>query len=50
MGDQLMQIANDTGYEAAPFGIGSYAHRPYTGDDGRPSTGWHAQFGDVNND
>ncbi len=50
MGDQLMQIASDTGYEAAPFGIGSYAHRPYTGDDGRPSTGWHAQFGDVNND
>jgi len=50
MGDQLMQIATENGYEAAPFGIGSYAHRPYTGDDGRPSTGWHAQFGDVNND
>jgi len=50
MGDQLMQIATKDGYEAAPFGIGSYAHRPYTGDDGRPSTGWHAQFGDVNND
>ena len=50
MGDQLMQMATENGYEAAPFGIGSYAHRPYTGDDGRPSTGWHAQFGDVNND
>ncbi len=50
MGDQLMQIANEQGYSAAPFTIGSYAHRPYVGDDGRPSTGWHAQFGDVNND
>ena len=26
------------------------AHRPYTGDDLRPSTAWHAQFDDVNND
>jgi hypothetical protein len=50
MGDQLMQFATSEGYEAAPFSIGTYAHRPYTGDDGRPSTGWHAQFGDVDND
>lgn len=50
MGDQLMQIAGPDGYTAAPFGIGTYAQRPYTGGDGRPSTGWHAQFGDVNND
>jgi enediyne biosynthesis protein E4 len=26
------------------------AHRPYIGGDERPSTGWHAQFEDVNND
>ena len=26
------------------------AQRPYTGDDLNPSTGWHAQFEDVNND
>ena len=26
------------------------AHRPYMGDDLRPSTAWHAQFADVNND
>jgi hypothetical protein len=26
------------------------AHRPYTGDDLKPSTGWHAEFDDVNND
>lgn len=29
---------------------GITAHRPYTGGDVRPSTGWHAQFADVNND
>jgi hypothetical protein len=51
MGDQMMQLALPDGtYEAAPFGIGTYAHRPHIGDDGRPSTGWHAQFGDINND
>ena len=26
------------------------AQRPYVGDDLRPSTGWHAEFQDVNND
>lgn len=50
MGDQLMQIAGESGYYAAPFSIGTFAQRPYIGDDGRPSTGWHAQFGDVDND
>ncbi|MEL6919669.1 MAG: CRTAC1 family protein [Pseudomonadota bacterium] len=50
MGDQLLQIATDAGYENAPFSIGTYAQKPFIGDDGRPSTGWHAQFGDVNND
>jgi len=29
---------------------GVTAHRPYVGGDARPSTAWHAQFGDVNND
>ena len=28
----------------------TYAQRPHIGDDGRPSTGWHAEFGDINND
>ncbi len=51
MGDQLMQLAQSDGsYAAAPFDIGTYAHRPHTGEDGRPSTGWHAQFGDIDND
>ncbi|PRX38030.1 Repeat domain-containing protein [Meinhardsimonia xiamenensis] len=51
MGDQILQIA--TGpyrWENAPYETGATAHRPYTGDDGRPSTGWHAQFADVDND
>ncbi|MEM8978487.1 MAG: CRTAC1 family protein [Pseudomonadota bacterium] len=51
MGDQLMQIAQDDGtYRAAPFDLGTYAQRPHVGEDGRPSTGWHAEFGDVDND
>ncbi|MGV6811712.1 MAG: CRTAC1 family protein [Brevirhabdus sp.] len=50
MGDQLMLIAEDGGWRNAPYDIGTYAQRPYFGDDGRPSTGWHAEFGDVNND
>jgi hypothetical protein len=51
MGDQLMQLAQEDGtYDAAPFTIGTYAQRPHTGDDGRPSTGWHAEFADVDND
>lgn len=53
MGDQRLQLINpDAGpsFTDAPFDIGATAHRPYTGGDGRPSTGWHAVFGDVQND
>jgi hypothetical protein len=51
MGDQLLQIAQEDGrYVAAPFEMGTTAHRPHVGDDGRPSTGWHAEWGDVDND
>lgn len=51
MGDQLLQLAQSDGtYAPAPFSIGTYAQRPHDGSDGRPSTGWHAQFGDVDND
>jgi hypothetical protein len=51
MGDQLLQFAQPGGgYEAADYNIGSYAQRPHVGGDGRPSTGWHAEFGDINND
>lgn len=51
MGDQLLQLAEVNGqYRPAPYDIGTYAQRPHTGEDGRPSTGWHAQFGDIDND
>ncbi|NNF73400.1 MAG: CRTAC1 family protein [Rhodobacteraceae bacterium] len=50
MGDQLLQINDGQTYRNAPFSIGTFAQRPHIGDDGRPSTGWHAEFGDVTND
>lgn len=51
MGDQMLQINAGGGtMTAAPYGIGTYATTPYVGDDGRPSTGWHAEFGDIDND
>lgn len=52
MGDQKLQYQRAGGpvFEDAPFETGATAHRPYIGDDGRPSTGWHAEFGDVDND
>lgn len=37
-------------YKDVAFDHGAVAYRPYTGDDLRPSTGWHSEFGDVNND
>ncbi|MBJ3763089.1 CRTAC1 family protein [Maribius pontilimi] len=50
MGDQLIQTNDGKRFTALPFGVGTYAARPYTGDDGRPSTGWHAEFADFDND
>jgi enediyne biosynthesis protein E4 len=50
MGDQLLQLNKKGTLVAAPFSIGTYSQRPYKGDDGRPSTGWHAEFADVDND
>ena len=52
MGDQKLQFptGNGPGYEDAKFERGHTAHRPYTGGDGRPSTGWHAAFADFDND
>lgn len=37
-------------YSDMAFKAGVTAHQPYTGGDKKPSTGWHAQFEDVNND
>ncbi|MEQ6202186.1 CRTAC1 family protein [Sulfitobacter sp. HNIBRBA2951] len=51
MGDQVLHFGQaDGGYRAADFSLGTYAQRPHVGGDGRPSTGWHAEFGDVDND
>ncbi|PRY93287.1 VCBS repeat protein [Hasllibacter halocynthiae] len=50
MGDQLLTLARPGGYEDAPYGTGTHATTPHTGDDGRPSTGWHAEWGDVDLD
>lgn len=37
-------------YADVAYARGATAHRPYTGGDWRPSTGWHTDFQDVNND
>jgi len=37
-------------YADIAFGKGVTAFKPYMGDDWHPSTAWHAQFEDVNND
>ena len=54
MADQRMQLlvagAAKPTYKEAQFAMGTTAHRPYAGGDQRPSTGWHTQFEDVNND
>ncbi len=55
MADNKFQIltAPESGkpvYADLAFKSGITAHRPYTGGDTRPSTAWHAQFADVNND
>lgn len=58
MADQKLQTLVEVKEGTAPrprfrdvaFPKGVTAHRPYTGSDLKPSTGWHAQFEDVNND
>jgi enediyne biosynthesis protein E4 len=54
MADQRLQFlsngAEKPNYKDAPFAMGTSAHRPFAGGDTRPSTGWHTQFEDVNND
>ncbi len=52
MGDQVLQYHVGPGpvWLDAPWSQGASATSPYAGDDGRPSTGWHVEFGDVDND
>ena len=42
--------APKAGFADVAFARGVTAHRPYTGGEVKPSTAWHAQFEDVNND
>ncbi len=44
------ETAHMAQYADVAFAKGAIAQRPYVGTDLRPSTGWHAQFEDVNND
>ena len=37
-------------YKEVAFSKGVTAHRPFTGDDLKPSTAWHTEFQDMNND
>jgi enediyne biosynthesis protein E4 len=55
MADNKLQVLKDAAsglpdYADIAFKSGITAHRPYTGGDLNPSTAWHAQFADVNND
>ncbi|MFC3686530.1 CRTAC1 family protein [Hydrogenophaga luteola] len=54
MSDNKLQTleagATQPRYMDIAFKRGATAHRPYVGGDVRPSTAWHAQFADLNND
>ena len=56
MGDtKLQQLDDEAGpdkpvYKDIAFERGATAQRPYQGTDYRPSTGWHSEFADLNND
>jgi enediyne biosynthesis protein E4 len=47
---QLEAGAAQPRYIDTAYKRGITAHRPYVGGDVHPSTAWHAQFADVNND
>ncbi len=53
-GDNKLQTLADgpaqPTYEDIALDRGATAHRPYTGGTRLPSTAWHAEFADVNND
>jgi hypothetical protein len=53
-GDNKLQTltadADGPEYEDVALVRGANAHRPFIGDVSRPSTAWHAEFDDVNND
>jgi len=51
--NKLQTLAGDAdgpSYKDIALSSGATAHRPYVGDTTMPSTAWHAEFDDVNND
>jgi enediyne biosynthesis protein E4 len=54
MADNKLQVlaagAAKPVYRDIAFATGVTAHRPFAGGDVHPSTAWHAQFADANND
>ena len=56
MGDTKLQTLDSQDdplrpvYRDIAFDKGATAHRPYAGEELKPSTGWHAEFADFNND
>jgi len=58
MSDNKLQVLNGAKPDTSPaplykdlaYDRGAIAYRPYTGGDLKPSTAWHAQFEDMNND
>lgn len=54
MGDNKLRILAEgperPHYRDIAFQRGATAHRPFTGGEHQQSTGWHAEFDDVNND
>jgi len=56
MGDTKLQMLDDPADRSTPvyvdeaFERGVTAAQPYTGPDKLPSTGWHTEFADFNND
>ncbi|MGB8361680.1 MAG: CRTAC1 family protein [Acidimicrobiia bacterium] len=53
-GDNKLQTltdgADEPAYRDIALALGATAHRPFAGDTTLPSTAWHAEFDDVNND
>ncbi|MCP4380765.1 MAG: CRTAC1 family protein [Hyphomicrobiales bacterium] len=54
MADQKLRVRDPDAagprYHDEAYKRGANAQKPYTGGDGRPSAGWHAAFGDIDND
>jgi hypothetical protein len=54
MADNKLQVLDGDprrpAYRDIAFARGVTAHRPFAGGDVHPSTAWHTQFADVNND